>query len=223
MRNLSTLNPYTAGGLFSQYKMMQKPDIRMIEPLPRGYSDEIFSESCSINTNMAGLRWLSQVFVSHSIGTINIILVFAVCARVFEVSYQRDYIHDLYIFGHTCLCTLSSVAPLFIYVTADLSKPPHCRTFLCKTCPSRRIVAHSCARPVQAAALSHILVQDLSKPPHCRTFLCKTCPGRRIVAHSCARPVQAAALSHILVPDLSNIATGKLNATQANRLLWVNQ
>ena len=48
-----SFNPFAAGYLFDQYKMMQK----MPETLAHGYSSERYPESYPMHTNMTGFRW----------------------------------------------------------------------------------------------------------------------------------------------------------------------
>ena len=58
-----TLHPYAAGGYFSQYKIMQK-SWKIIETSANGYSSESILSKSSMNTNMTGLRWFSEIFAS---------------------------------------------------------------------------------------------------------------------------------------------------------------
>ena len=54
------LNPYAAGGLFGQYKMMQKPE-KYMKPWQMGTHLRVLSKSYQMNTNMIGLSWFSKV------------------------------------------------------------------------------------------------------------------------------------------------------------------
>ena len=56
----SPFNPYAAGGLKSQYKIMQKKQM--------GTHLRVLSESYLMSTNMAGFRWFSKIFASLCIG-----------------------------------------------------------------------------------------------------------------------------------------------------------
>ena len=47
-------NPYAAGGLFGQYKMMQKKIKKKLEPWQTGTHPRVLSDSFPMNTNMIG-------------------------------------------------------------------------------------------------------------------------------------------------------------------------
>ena len=57
-----------AGGLFGQYKMMQK-NWKWLKPWHMGTHQRELSESCSRNdNNMTELRWFSNIFESVCLG-----------------------------------------------------------------------------------------------------------------------------------------------------------
>ena len=56
------VNPYSAAGLFGQYKMMQKKPEKWLNPRQIGTHLRVLRESYPENTNMIGLRWFSKIF-----------------------------------------------------------------------------------------------------------------------------------------------------------------
>ena len=61
-------NPYAAGGLFCQYKMMQKKPEKWLKPSLMGTHLRVLSKSFSMSTNMAGFRWFLKIFASLCFG-----------------------------------------------------------------------------------------------------------------------------------------------------------
>ena len=73
------INPYCAGGLYGQYKMMKKPKIKCLKPWHMGTPLRVLSKSYPMNTNMVEFRWFSKYLCpcaldesSLSIGGVNI-------------------------------------------------------------------------------------------------------------------------------------------------------
>ena len=64
----AVFNPYAAGGLFGQYKMMQKKPEKWLKPWHIGSCMRVLSESFQMDTNMTRFRWFSKVFAPLSFG-----------------------------------------------------------------------------------------------------------------------------------------------------------
>ena len=60
-------NPFAAGGLFGQYKMIEKPE-KWPKPWHMGTHLIVLSESYPKKTNMTGFIWFSKIFASLRFG-----------------------------------------------------------------------------------------------------------------------------------------------------------
>ena len=62
------LNPYAAGDLFGQDKMLQKKTEKWLKTRHTATYLRVLSESYPMNTHMTWFRWFSNIFVSLCFG-----------------------------------------------------------------------------------------------------------------------------------------------------------